>query len=294
MNVRRTIGIICMLLLSLILQQAYGETDGREIEQNLYGLTPDNARGYLMPFMESYAASTLRSTYHTAEIDRGFNLYIGMKAMVAFIPDANKTFTAIPPNGQSPTRTATVVGDEGNEIFPNGFNWSFVPIMIPQLQISSFFGTEFTLRYLPATKFDDKIGDFNIFGGGITHSISQYLPKFPVQFSVQGFYQLTKLGDVFESTAASYNFIASTRFSGMTIYGGLGYEHTDIDVEYMYAPPPDLASSTPPGMISFSESFEDRFRATFGMSLQFIIFNINADYSLGEYDVATVGLGISI
>ncbi len=289
-------GILCMLLLSVIFKPALSSDEGREIEQNLSSMTQENARGYLMPLMESYSSSTLRSTYHSAEINKGFNIYIGMKAMMAFIPDESRSFFATTANGESSKKTATVVGDRGNDTFPNGFNWHVVPVMIPQLQIGNILGTEFSFRYLPSTKFDDKIGDFNVIGGGITHSLSQYLPEIPVQFAIQGFFQKTKLGNIFETTGSAYNFLASSRFAGLTLYGGLGYEITDIDVQYNYYPPEyDPSHSTSqPGVISFTESIDDQFRATLGMSLRFIIFNLNADYSFGDYQIATLGLGISI
>ncbi len=291
-------GMLCMLFLSVIFNPVFGNEDGREIEQNLRLMTPENARGYLMPLMESYSASTLRSTYHSADIEKGFNLYLGMKAMMAFIPHENKTFFADPPGAESSKQTATVVGDKGNDAFPNGFKWNIVPVMIPHLQVGSILGTEFSVRYLPSTKFDDKIGDFNVLGGGITHSLSQYLPEITVQFSIQGFYVQTKLGNIFESTGTAYNFLTSTNIAGLTLYGGVGYEITDMEVQYDYDP--ENEEQTPTGSpqqttISFTESFEEQFRATVGMSLQFIIFNLNADYySFGDYHVVTVGLGISI
>ncbi len=285
-----------MLVLLGSYQILSSSDDIREIEANLSTMTPANARGYLMPLMESYAANINRSTFHTAEIRKGFDIYIGMKAMVAIIPDQSRTFPAISHSTNSTKETATVVGLHGNDEFPDGFNWNVVPVMIPQMHIGNLFGTQVILRYLPTTKFDDKIGHLDVFGGGITHSLSQYLPGLPLQFAVQGFYQQTKLGNIFESTGTVYNFLASARFSGLTLYGGLGYENTDINVEYDYNPGEEQAAytDTSPGRIKFTETFDDRFRATLGMSLQFIIFNLNADYSFGNFHVATVGLGISI
>lgn len=289
-------GILCMLITITSSQVLVAEENAREIEVNLRSMTPENARGYLMPLMGSYAASINRSTFHTAELQKGLTIYIGMKAMMAIIPDASKTFPAVSPDNVSRQHTATVVGNSGNGQFPDGFNWNVVPVMIPQFQLGNFWGTQLLFRYLPTTKFDDKIGHLDVIGGGITHSLSQYLPELPVQFSVQGFYQYTKLGTNFESTGTLYNVIASTRFAGLTLYGGLGYEYTDVHVEYVYSPENNNEESLDISPVNkkFTESFEDHLRATLGLSLNFIIFNLNADYSFGEYHVATVGLGISI
>lgn len=296
MIVRKFFKILYILFLSCSYQILAGSDHTREIETNLSTLTQPNARGYLMPLMEAHIANINRSTYHTAEIENELDIYIGMKAMVTIVPDRSKTFAAESQTSDSGKRTATIVGTTGNDEFPDGFNWSVVPVMIPQMHIGNLYGTQFVFRYLPTTKFDDKIGNLDVFGGGITHSLSQYLPEFPLHLAVQGFYQQTKLGNVFESSGTMYNFLASARFSGLTVYGGIGYENTDINVEYEYNPGEEQAAFTDilPERIKFNESFDDQFRATLGMSLQFIIFSVNADFSFGNYHVASVGLGISI
>ncbi len=289
-------GIVGLLIVLSSFQDLNGSDDLRVIELNLRNLTPVNARGYLMPLMESFSSNINRSTFHTAEIRKGFDIYIGMKAIAAIIPDEHRTFSAVSPASNSTEHTATVVGDQGNGDFPDGFNWKIVPIMIPQVNVGNIFGTQFFIRYLPSTKFDDKIGTLDVFGGGITHSLSQYLPEIPLYFAVQGLYQYAKLGTIFELTGTVYNFLASTRFAGLTLYGGLGYENTDLNVRYNYSPSTEQSATpdTTATRITFNESFEEHFRATVGMSLQFIIFNLNADYSFGNMHVATVGLGISI
>ncbi len=294
---RKILHSIAVLLVALgLFQNLKGSDDVRIIELNLRHMTPVNAHGYLMPLMESFSANVNRSSFHTGEIHKGFEIYIGMKAITAIIPDDHRTFSAISPASNSTERTATVVGDQGNGDFPDGFNWKVVPIMVPQMHIGNVFGTQLFVRYLPTTKFDDKIGTIDVIGGGITHSLSQYLPEIPLQFAVQGLYQYAKLGNILEMNGTVYNFIASTRFAGLTLYGGLGYEHSDINIRYYYSPSSEqsAAPDTATTRITFSETFEEHFRATVGMSLQFIIFNLNADYSFGNLHVATVGLGISI
>lgn len=288
--------IPCLITIVLLSSNTYGADNERQIEQNLRNLTSENARGYLMPLMSSFAANSNQSTFHSAEISKGFALYIGMRAMIAIIPDESKTFTAISPIDGTLKQTATIVGDNGNDVFPDGFSWSVVPIMVPQLHVGNIVGTQVVIRYLPSTKFDDKIGSLGIIGGGITHSVSQYFPDFPLRFAVQGFFQQTSLGNIFQSVGATYSLISSTRIAGLTLYGGIGYESTDVTIRYRYDPDfEDTAfASAQPSLIELTETFEERFRGTFGISLQFIIFNLNADYSFGNYHVATVGLGISI
>jgi hypothetical protein len=288
---------ITLFIYSIFAQTAFSDSTTREIEDNLRNLTPDNARGYLMPLMYSIASGSHRATYHTAEIKKGLNVYVGLKAMVAFIPATDKSFVALSPVDGSSQRTATVVGASGSDPMPDGFNWNVIPVMIPQVHIGNLYGTQVMLRYLPSMKFDDKIGDLSVFGGGITHSVSRYLPRLPVQFAVQASYQYTSLGSIYESSGSAYNLLASTRYSGITLYSGFGYETSDVTIRYTYDPVHSVDAGTVfanTGRHNLRETIEDRLRATFGLSLQIIIFNVSVDYSFGEYQIATLGLGISI
>jgi hypothetical protein len=308
MNVRLVLNAVMIIVIWMNGSSLYGDESARDIDLRLRQLTPENAFGFLHPLMESFSANLNRASFHTAEIGKGLEIYIGMKGIVAVIPGEEKTYNAVSPYNGTIERTATVVGAEGSTLqwdengmqrYPDGFNWNLVPVMIPQLHIGNFLGTQVFVRYLPSTKFDDKVGDLDILGGGITHSISQYLPSLPVQLALQGSYQYLKLGDLFEATGTAYTFIASTRFTGLTLYGGLAYETNDFTVQYTYEPDYDIGEYTfgalqEPGRIEFQETFGDQLRATLGLSLRFIIFNLNADYSFGHYGVASIGLGISI
>ena len=287
---------ICILLFFFSFQSLYGiEEEERQIEKNLRSLTPENARSYLMPLMEAYSANLNRATFHTANVRSGFSLYLGMKAMLAIIPDIENTYPAFSTTTNSIVNTATVVGKNGNNEFPDGFNWKVIPVMVPHLSVGNLFGTQIFFRYLPSTKFDDKIGDIDVFGGGITHSLSQYIPGMPIDFAVQGSFQYTKLGDTFESSGVVYNFLASAQFPGLTLYGALGFENSEVNVQYNNNPSGESDTpGIPPEQITFSETFEEYYRATMGMSLQFIIFIFNADFSFGNYNIASVGFGISL
>jgi hypothetical protein len=296
MIVRELFFITCLFFFFLSFQSLYGfDEEERQIEKNLRTLTPENARSYLMPLMETHTANINRATFHTAEVRSGFSLYLGMKAMAAIIPDIEKTYPAFSTTTNSIVNTATVVGNNGNNEFPDGFNWKVIPVMIPHLSIGNLFGTQIFFRYLPSTKFDDKIGDIDVFGGGITHSLSQYIPGMPIDFAVQGSFQYTKLGDMFESSGIVYNFLASAQFTGLTLYGALGFENSEVNVRYNYnSLHQSSASDTSLERITFNETFEEYYRATMGMSLQFIIFIFNADFSFGNYNIASIGFGISL
>ena len=305
------ISMIGCLIVCMHPFQVYATDNLRELDDRIRSLSQENAAGYLLPLMKSVAFNLNRSMYHTAEINDGIHIYIGIKTMAAVIPDGDKTFDAISPYDGSVVSTATVVGDQGAAVHPNplstnenyqfpaGFKWNVIPFYVPQMHIGNVYGTQFVIRYLPSTKFDDKVGDIDVLAGGVQHSISQYFPRFPVDIAVQGMYQMIKLGSLLEGTGQSYNLIASKSFAGLTVYGGFGMEATDFSVRYDYNPAsgtanPDVQSPGSVQRIEFDKLIEEHFRANLGLSLRFIIFNLNADYTFGYYKVASVGFGIAI
>ena len=57
---------------------------------------------------------------------------------------------------------------------PPGANINQIVAGIPQLVIGSYFGTELLLRWVPTLNLGSNVGNFNFWGVGLKHSISQY------------------------------------------------------------------------------------------------------------------------
>ncbi len=298
--------LFSILITALHPIQAAASDDERKLDEQLSLLSRENAEGYINPLLKSIAFNLNRSLYHTAEIKGGTEIYLGLKAMAAVVPAHDKSYSAVSPIDGSQKTTATIVGGQGSSFdadrsvqgeensFPDGFNWSVIPIYVPQLHIGNILGTQFIIRYLPSTKFDDKIGDIDVLGGGVQHSLSQYVSGIPFDLSVQGMFQMVKLGSHVEGTGQTYSLIASTSYSSLTFYGGVGMESTDFSIRYDYSPPPNDDQEVPAHAVEFASKVEERFRGNLGLSLKFVIFNINADYTFGDYKIASIGLGIAI
>jgi hypothetical protein len=134
---------------------------------------------------------------------------------------------------------------------PKGSGLNAMQFGVPQLEIGSYFGTEFLIRYIPKINYGQTIGDFGFFGLGIKHSISQYFFDFDQErtfdLAVQFAYQSSTLENVFGETNASmessadilnFNIQASKNIEGyFDIYGGISFEQIDISADLTYTLP---------------------------------------------------------
>ena len=223
--------------------------------------------------------------------------------MMILIPDDQRTFTPNLPNGYFSTngneQTATFFGESGGIYagpqglitYPSGINESAVPLLFPQATVS-FMGTELLLRYVPL-----KIEDQNItlFGVGVRHSISQYIPLIPLDLAVQILYNRFTIGDIVKSTNWAFNAEASKSFGLFTAYGGLQYETSNVTFNYEiksdpFSGDPEIVKG---GKVSAEVDGDNKVRMTLGGALSFGLLVLNADYNIGSQSVVTTGLTIA-
>jgi hypothetical protein len=75
---------------------------------------------------------------------------------------------------------------------PKGVNWRYIPVPTAQVGIGLPFGTELKVRFIPKIKIQN--GDVSLWGVGLLHSLTQYLPGDKVlPFDVSLFGGYTKL-----------------------------------------------------------------------------------------------------
>jgi hypothetical protein len=130
------------------------------------------------------------------------------------------------------------------------------------------------------------VGKVNVFGWGIRHSISQYLNDFPVHLAV-GYYSTNfKLGDDLDATASLISLQASYETGVLEIYGGPGYEFTDMD--FSYVPGGSEERET------ISLTGENTIRMTVGVALNLGAFVMNVDYNLAKQSSLSAGIGVQI
>jgi hypothetical protein len=268
-------------------------------EDAIKQLSSENVKGYLQPFINGIGANLNSGLYNTAEIgESGFHLRLTVVAMGTLIGDAEKTYDATPPQpfSQTPVPTATVYGGTGAVVngplgsgiqyqFQNGqVKTSIIPLAAPQLTLGTFFGTQAIVRYAPIPEIQD-FPKVTLFGIGAQHNLNRYLSSLPVDLSAGVFYQSLTVGDIIDVKAFNLGAQASKSWALFTLYGGVQYETSSMNLTYTYT-----GSSARP-TLSVDFTGENKLRATAGLGLNLVILHLNADISVGKVTVASAGIG---
>ena len=290
------------VLLGLLSSPSFGQTS---FEETIEQFSSDNVRGYIQPMLDGFGANINSGFPGSTRIkSRGLTFRIQVVGMGTLIGDGEKSFMATPPEPfpQEPVETATVFGGEGTTVIhPSGLRYKFqngqldariMPFAVPQLTVGDIFGTQLTVRYVPVPEIDD-FPEVNLFGVGVRHSISQYLPPLPLDLAAGVFYQTFSIGDIMDSKAMAVSAQASKTFLILTLYGGLQYETADVNLSYTYTgpmPPDESFDRT----VSLDLEGENRFRITAGAGLSLGLLHLHTDISFGKVIVVSAGIGLGI
>jgi uncharacterized protein DUF6588 len=274
------------------------------------------AAGYLKPAADAVGYSFNSGLYHTAEVEQGLHLWVGVRGVWTFVPSEEMTFKAVLPpelaalGYPADITTATVFGDKGALItssdpqnpeiqLPDGINQKSTYFILPHVTVGSFAGLELMLRGIPPVTFDKEIGKVSFFGAGLKFSptslVSAESSIFHVAFMVAA--QQFNTGDYLVVTNYNANVHGSVDLGPVTLFSGLGYESYNIDVSYTYSPP--VGSSNLPIELDEPQSIELAFlrrnlRYTIGANVTLIpLVNFTADYSFGVQDNFSFGAGIT-
>ena len=274
-----------------------------QIADNLERFSEQNGKGYIQPLVNGLAVSMNRGWYQNGDIPvLGLRLRLTVSAMIAPVPDDDRTFTATTEGVFSPTQTAeapTIVGSENSTsvggsggtlyTFPGGLNLSATGFAVPQLTIGSFLGTEVTIRYLVVELGDTEMGDLKIQGYGLRHSISQYIPLFPIDVSFGVFYQNIDVGDeLLKFTALHYGVQASRGFGPLLIYGGAGFDNSTANIKYLFD---DGVNTT---TLEYELKGDDGIEITAGLGLNLFLIRFHGDVTFGIRTVFTAGVSIGL
>jgi len=288
------------ILLTLALIISVGTSLYSQIEDRFAQLAEANAVAYAQPFATTLGTAINSGSYHSANIPSMFSFSISFKGMYIFIPESQKNFTpTLADIGyQANKETATIYGDKGAAyagpdgyiVMPPGINQSSIPVAYPQIG-ASFLGTQVLFRYLPHIPIAEN-NDLTIFGIGVAHSISQYIPLFPIDLAVQGLYNDVEVSGIMKLNNFAFNIHASKTLGPLTPYVGLQYEKTSLDLDYTIQGNP--LSGDPflrnDQHIKMSFNGTNKFRATIGAALKLAVLVFNADFSFSSQPVASGGL----
>lgn len=292
------VGLIAVMWLAAPCSSA-----AQSLEERLKKFADEFAKGYTKPFTDAFGAAMNSGWYHTADVSDGLDLFVGVKFMLMPIPEDGKKFKTRSIWNNTEQEVPTVFGSE-NEVsisgapsgvepatYPKGFNVGLVPMVVPHISVGNFYGTRAMLRYLPKVKLGD-YGEFEFFGIGVQHSISQYIPLVPLDISALVAFQNLSLGDLVSTSAFTIGAQASKGFAIITIFGGLAYESSTMEFTYR-AQFTDPANPTQQISrdIKFEADGKNNVRATLGLALNLGLVKVSADYSLASQSVATLGVG---
>ncbi|MFO7889657.1 MAG: DUF6588 family protein [bacterium] len=265
--------IVILLLGSMV---AYSQ----DLDKTITQYQKNNATGYLQPLADAFGANLNSGLSRSAHISK-FGLHIGLslQAMYSPIPDDKKKFI---PEGAD-FEVPTIFGSESNynEYLDGLWDTDFFPLAVPQLTIGSLMGTEATVRYFAYE--NKEIGEIKLYGWGLRHSISQYIPLCPIDIAAGFFQQKFSIGSYVEANALYYGLQVSKKISVLMLYAGVGGEKSTLDLNYEFEDSGDK--------ISFDLDGENKTRMTIGAGLDFKYIKLYADYHLAPQNVFSGGIG---
>jgi hypothetical protein len=293
-----------------------------QIDNQLSAYTGANAKGYLQPFSSAFGADLNSGIFRSASIPKMHpKIRLEIQVMSVIFGDDDKTFRAVTERGFTPVTYAnapTVVGSgkalivngdgETAFAFPGGFDLHSFALAAPQLRVGGVFGTEAILRYFAinikgsndsGSSGDSKsseLGNISLFGIGLKHSISQYLPPgIPVDLSAGLFWQSFSVGEnkkgdkLITSHALSIGVQASKKMAMFfEPYTGVSYDTHSMNVSYES----EATGSTTNVDIDFDK--ESSLHLTLGLCLELPVVKGFAEYNIAGQNSFAFGLGFGI
>jgi hypothetical protein len=168
-----------------------------------------------------------------------------------------------------------------------------VPFPFPILQASVGLpmGIEPSIRIIPKFKVPgdvgEAIGEISALGGGLKLDVDRWIPipMFPLDIAVQGYYQQMEIGDLLSANSTAFNLMVSKTILMLTPYVGVGKESSKFTASYK------MEDGT---KIKFDLKGKNDTRFTAGLNIKIAVISINAEYSMGEYNAAGLGVGFAL
>jgi hypothetical protein len=205
---------------------------------------------------------------------------------MAAIDESLRMYTANTPDGFQPAThvTPTIFGGPAQPVQHStipGLSWrgadglvdaEYFPTAAPQLRLGGLLGTELVIRYASSGMVpfleDEDFPDLTMFGIGVQHSVSQYIPGLPVDVSVGGSFNSLKFGDIVDLSSTSFGVNVGRSFGLFGVSGGIVSDGGTMNLTYTSTDP------SAPGSVDVDLDVDRslRFRAGAALNLGFIRF----------------------
>jgi hypothetical protein len=265
-------------LVSALVLLCASPASAQSVEDVLGRYSGPNAEGYLQPLADVLGAALGSGWARSADIQSGFHLRLSVIAAGAPISgDAPTIFGS--------TETVAVPGVGGTSYrFAGGIDADLAGTLIPQVTIGTVAGTEAMVRWFSVDLGDD-FGSVSQLGLGARHDVDRYFGEsLPVELAAGVYWQSFEIGSVVDATTFTGMVHTSWSTSVLTLFGGLGYETSSVDVSY-----------TPEGQttgIDVALDGANSVRATAGLGLHLWLFGIFADYTVASQSAFTLGVEV--
>ncbi|MEW6750131.1 MAG: DUF6588 family protein [Candidatus Latescibacterota bacterium] len=293
-------GAVCLLAAGLLCAAAPGWAQS-DLENVLRQYGEETVKGYVRPLVDVFSANLHAGLYHSASLG-GLKpqCELSIVAMGSLVGDGQESYTARAPEGFQPAtfRTATVFGGRGTQITHAanpGLKYrgsdgiieaTLFPLAVPQLAVS-YLGTEALVRFMRTPNLgDDAFPETTLFGLGLRHSISRYIPAAPVDVAAGVFYNAFTMGDIVDFRGLALGVQASRGFGPLSAYGGVAWEQGTMNLQYATDNPYSRER------VDVDIDGDNSFRLTLGGRLSLALLRLFADVNVGAVTNFSSGIGL--
>ena len=288
---------------------------GDDITGNLEDVGAEYAKAYVSPLATAMGVNMNSGLFTTASIPKTrLTVSVGLRVMGGNISEDDQNFRKViettldeswgfepgdlgyGQDGVIVLEGPTLFGDDetdgtatayvggipiGQETtIPGVVETRWVPLAAPEVSVGGVMGLRATFRWLPSIGLGD-LGDLDYLGYGLQYGVNNMVPTLPVDVMVGFFHQDLDIGDSVETSSDSFFIAASRSFAVATVYGGVAFESSSLDVSY---------TRTDGGEeISFDLDGEQDARFTLGATLN-VVSKLNVELGFGELTSASAAL----
>ena len=298
MSARRIAAVAGAVLVSFITGPARAQSS--ELESVIERYNGMAVRGYIQPLADVLVANLSLGYVANAAPSGRLSFGFEIVSMAATIGDNLRTYTANTPPGFTPSTiqaptvfggTAPTVNGPAPGVTYRGadgiYTSQYFPSAAPQLRVGGLFGTEVAVRYVSSTLIpvidENDFPELKLFGVGIQHSLSRYVPL-PVDVSIAASFNSLTFGDLvnLSSNAIGVNVGRSLGMVGISF--GVQSEGGSMNLKYTSNDP------NAPGSVDVDLDVARtvRFRAGANVSLGFL--KVFGDAAIGDITSYAAGL----